>query len=768
MINIVSEALRSISLHVRGQQRTDGVRNSAVTIPANSQNAPINNQGGHSVPSNRRRFAASFVRFIRCGRTNGGRSDSASQTERQDAAPTVSARGSHKLRTSKHYRAAKKQAGDDAVKAYIKSHPKWLASLGLPNDSSTASASASTSGNVADMPAMPSDQRFLEIIGTLERGASPWVLPREGYFLHYVKNALAKDSPKIMDEATGEWRSMTKAEREIEAPKIAANASLSWLVDFYNSRCSQYSGYENEYHWNFVPMRYERVSDAKSLVRARADLEHVDKLVLGYTEISKDAPWGPDHSVIIKRTEGVFRAFDSTKDALSEPLDGETAADAVECFLTRHSRSMSAAGTSFEYAVYDLSHDPFGSISQYHYPPTSSISGQRPASGRTWEQCYDEAKGLPDSEAIKSFVVANPRWLASLGIKAQLPASSNASDLPGPRAPDGVRKAIQLAFVLGHLPHEEQKAEALAILEKMTSDLEKKLELTTTLRSRKELATNLVHSAHELEHTENLQKHAVRLARFQYDFLSKDEVKEISRKIYELPRLKNAVTWAYEQGISNDELACRFEVLQEVRRSWLAPEGSKSATVLNLSSALSKPGNLNSFIPDLHELLPNIETIDLTKSGFHVVPDEIYSFEKLTRLLLPPIDSLSEDIGRLQNLETLTIEDGHRLISLPNNMDQLKNLRVLSVGAGTLQSLPVNLSHLKNLIRIFVDDNVLESIPDGICSLPSLEILDLSHNKLRKLPSDFSALNKNCDCNLEKNLLDPAVRDSYYGTKNRF
>lgn len=111
-------------------------------------------------------------------------------------------------------------------------------------------------------------------------------------------------------------------------------------------------------------------------------------------------------------------------------------------------------------------------------------------------------------------------------------------------------------------------------------------------------------------------------------------------------------------------------------------------------------------------------------------------------------------------LQTLNLRE-NRLKSLPNEINQLTNLRELLVGSNGLSQLPASINTLQYLEHLDVSDNKLTSQSiDVINCMPSLRILNLTGNRdLIRLPVTLAT----CD-NLYDLLIDsenfewPAVK----------
>jgi leucine-rich repeat protein SHOC2 len=85
----------------------------------------------------------------------------------------------------------------------------------------------------------------------------------------------------------------------------------------------------------------------------------------------------------------------------------------------------------------------------------------------------------------------------------------------------------------------------------------------------------------------------------------------------------------------------------------------------------------------------------------------------------------------------------NKLVSLPESIGNLSNLRELDLRANDLIKLPESIGNLSSLIEIDLRFNKLVSLPESICNLFRLTTLNLHCNQLAKLPESIGKL-----CNL--------------------
>ncbi len=103
--------------------------------------------------------------------------------------------------------------------------------------------------------------------------------------------------------------------------------------------------------------------------------------------------------------------------------------------------------------------------------------------------------------------------------------------------------------------------------------------------------------------------------------------------------------------------------------------------------------------------------------------------------------SLSEDISKLKNLESLQIKDLRNLHKLPKSIGTLSCLTELIISFTGVESLPDSIGILKGLKSLEICHCPILQLPSSIGCLDSLEELRLSScDKLRRLPGTMGKL----------------------------
>ena len=126
------------------------------------------------------------------------------------------------------------------------------------------------------------------------------------------------------------------------------------------------------------------------------------------------------------------------------------------------------------------------------------------------------------------------------------------------------------------------------------------------------------------------------------------------------------------------------------------------------------------------------ETLRLKK--LYALPPGMGRLTRLRHLEIEDstLDTLPEDIGELEALETLDV--GARLLSLPESVGWLSRLTELRLRGNLLTELPSSIGGLRALRTLYLDSNPLEALPHEVGELQALESLFLGDTWLSTLP----------------------------------
>ena len=133
-------------------------------------------------------------------------------------------------------------------------------------------------------------------------------------------------------------------------------------------------------------------------------------------------------------------------------------------------------------------------------------------------------------------------------------------------------------------------------------------------------------------------------------------------------------------------------------------------------------------------------------------PENLVDLKHLKILYLSfyELNHLSESICDLKYLKKLYLTRCE-LISIPECIGNLKKLKVLDLSNNRLKKLPDTLTNLIHLSELDLKSNNLISLPDNIGNLTLLRKLFLNNNQLTSLPESFEDLQKLRKFNLKNN-----------------
>jgi hypothetical protein len=119
-----------------------------------------------------------------------------------------------------------------------------------------------------------------------------------------------------------------------------------------------------------------------------------------------------------------------------------------------------------------------------------------------------------------------------------------------------------------------------------------------------------------------------------------------------------------------------------------------------------------SVLPESIGNLTKLHTLILTNNHLTSLPESIGNLTKLHTLILTNnhLTSLPESIGNLTKLYNLNINGNINIKQLPDNIDDLRNLRVLDIDNTNIHELPYTIIYLRNLRELYCS-NIIE-IPD--------------------------------------------------------
>ena len=180
----------------------------------------------------------------------------------------------------------------------------------------------------------------------------------------------------------------------------------------------------------------------------------------------------------------------------------------------------------------------------------------------------------------------------------------------------------------------------------------------------------------------------------------------------------------------------------------------KNLRALILGSSQSFPRNQISQLPDSLFSLINLEELSLQHCWFNNdVPKGISKLQNLRILDLSEnrLTRLSEEVFDLVNLIKLELGNrevfvkgrkklsgDNRIVKIPSSVENLKNLRFLSLSKNNLASLPSEIGNLSNLIYLDISENRLISLPPELGLLENLTQVKIWGNPLSSFPPELA------------------------------
>ena len=166
-------------------------------------------------------------------------------------------------------------------------------------------------------------------------------------------------------------------------------------------------------------------------------------------------------------------------------------------------------------------------------------------------------------------------------------------------------------------------------------------------------------------------------------------------------------------------------------------------------------------LPSTFNQLQALEYIDLSWNQLSFIPVSLFDLKNLKyiNLSLNKIENLPGNfVNWSYNLEELHLAANffapakEKIKSLPQNLSQLKKLKVLNLRDQIIETLPLNVfNQLKELETLNLMGGILQFIPDDITALSKLKNLNLKGNELKKLPDNLYLLNQLEDLNIAYN-----------------
>ena len=156
--------------------------------------------------------------------------------------------------------------------------------------------------------------------------------------------------------------------------------------------------------------------------------------------------------------------------------------------------------------------------------------------------------------------------------------------------------------------------------------------------------------------------------------------------------------------------------------------------------------------------------LDLSGQGLATLPPELLQLRQLRLLLLNGnrLTELPADFGRLARLSELELNN-NAFVVFPRPILDLAALNELELSGNRLADLPPDLDRLAQLTELELIGNQLAVLPPAVTRLPHLEELKIDRNRLTELPAAVFALPALLELTASDNLLaalPPEIGDS--------
>lgn len=138
----------------------------------------------------------------------------------------------------------------------------------------------------------------------------------------------------------------------------------------------------------------------------------------------------------------------------------------------------------------------------------------------------------------------------------------------------------------------------------------------------------------------------------------------------------------------------------------------------------------------------NKSEVDISNTNIQVLPDVYHESLEVFNAFGNSVETIPTSIfttaSRLRELYL----DHNKITSVPREINNLRELMVLSLHDNLLEVLPDEIGELRNLLELRLDRNRLSSLPDSICLCKSLTLLHIDGNPLTALPASIGDLDQ--------------------------
>ncbi|CAF3311779.1 unnamed protein product [Rotaria socialis] len=205
-----------------------------------------------------------------------------------------------------------------------------------------------------------------------------------------------------------------------------------------------------------------------------------------------------------------------------------------------------------------------------------------------------------------------------------------------------------------------------------------------------------------------------------------------------------------------DEAAYTCELVLNGRKLREFPNYTYKTTKCDLSDTITADLSRNRFteFPRVLCSFFSLEYLNLYDNIIKSIPEQIIQIRLLKVLDLSrnQLAYIPPTLCKLSNLEVLIINN-NKLVSLPEEIGQLEKLIELDVSSNDLTQLPYQLGTLIFLRTLQIRRNMIIELPTELCNLKLIHF-DCSFNRITRLPLNLREMASLIELNVENNPLE--------------